>query len=113
MSDTADSDEVLSSRPAGVGWRVRIALAVLCAIAAVVIWFTNQSLTDRFTENTRNRAELRLALYSGNMISELPVRVESDDGVIVAKGMQVTERGRMIIFTGKTRLTLHNDAKGS
>ena len=28
-------------------------------------------LTDRFTETTRNRAELRLVLYSGNLLSEL------------------------------------------
>ncbi len=28
-------------------------------------------LTDRFTETTRNRAEVRLALYTGNLLSEL------------------------------------------
>jgi len=27
--------------------------------------------------------------------------------------MQVTDRGSMIIFTGKTRLTLHNASGGS
>lgn len=39
--------------------------------AVVTVWVTNSLLTDRFTETTRNRAELRLALYSGNLISEL------------------------------------------
>ncbi|EBA17639.1 C4-dicarboxylate transport sensor protein DctB, putative [Roseobacter sp. SK209-2-6] len=41
------------------------------AIAAVTIWVTNQQLTHRFTDSTRNRGELRLALYSGNLVSEL------------------------------------------
>ena len=32
------------------------------------VWVTNRLLTDRFTESTRNRAELRLALYSGHSL---------------------------------------------
>ena len=40
-------------------------------IAVVTVAVTNNLLTDRFTETTRNRAELRLALYSGNLLSEL------------------------------------------
>ena len=28
-------------------------------------------LTDRFTETTRSRAEVRLALYTGNLMAEL------------------------------------------
>lgn len=35
------------------------------------VWITNWLLTERFTETTRNRAELRLALYSGNLLSEI------------------------------------------
>ncbi|WP_339109493.1 ATP-binding protein [Thioclava sp. GXIMD4216] len=35
------------------------------------MWFTNAWLTQRFTETTRVRTELRLALYTGNLISEL------------------------------------------
>ncbi len=53
------------------GWRVRLALLLLVAVAITIIIFTNRMLTDRFTETTRNRAELRLALYSGNLLSEL------------------------------------------
>ncbi|MCT2540248.1 ATP-binding protein [Sedimentimonas flavescens] len=35
------------------------------------MWATNLWLTDRFSETTRVRTELRLALYTGNIISEL------------------------------------------
>lgn len=45
-------------------------LGVLVAAVATV-WVTNRLLTDRFTQTTRNRAELRLALYGGNLLSEL------------------------------------------
>ena len=43
----------------------------LLVLAVVTVAVTNHYLTQRFTENTRTRAELRLALYSGNLISEL------------------------------------------
>ncbi|MFT7593366.1 MAG: two-component system C4-dicarboxylate transport sensor histidine kinase DctB [Paracoccaceae bacterium] len=62
---------VIWSRSGSVGWRVRLALAVLLVVAVATVWFTNRLLSDRFTETTRGRAELRLALYSGNLISEL------------------------------------------
>jgi two-component system C4-dicarboxylate transport sensor histidine kinase DctB len=54
-----------------ISWRVRLSLALLLILAVVTISVTNRLLTDRFTETTRNRAELRLALYSGNLLSEL------------------------------------------
>jgi two-component system C4-dicarboxylate transport sensor histidine kinase DctB len=54
-----------------MGWRGRVALLVLMVIAIITIFTTNRLLTDRFTETTRTRAELRLALYSGNLLSEL------------------------------------------
>jgi two-component system C4-dicarboxylate transport sensor histidine kinase DctB len=58
-------------RAGSIGWRLRMALAVVLLIAAGTVWVTNQLLSSRFTESTRNRAELRLALYSGNLLSEL------------------------------------------
>ncbi|CUH68773.1 C4-dicarboxylate transport sensor protein DctB [Thalassovita gelatinovora] len=48
-----------------------MALLVLFIVAVTTVLTTHALLTDRFTENTRNRAELRLALYSGNLLSEL------------------------------------------
>ena len=48
-------------------WR----LVILLLIAVTVVSVTNKLLTERFTETTRNRAELRLALYGGNLLSEL------------------------------------------
>jgi two-component system C4-dicarboxylate transport sensor histidine kinase DctB len=58
-------------REGPLGWRVRLALVALVALAVGVVWITNSFLTERFTETTRNRAEVRLALYSGNLVSEL------------------------------------------
>nr|WP_323768694.1 ATP-binding protein [Antarctobacter sp.] len=51
--------------------RARISLVLLLLTAVGTVWITNWLLTERFTETTRNRAELRLALYSGNLLSEL------------------------------------------
>ncbi|MGA9252853.1 MAG: ATP-binding protein [Roseobacter sp.] len=52
-------------------WRIRMAVAVLLVVAVIVVSVTNKLLTDRFTDSTRDRAELRLALYSGNLLAEL------------------------------------------
>ncbi len=52
-------------------WRTRVALVAFVMAAIGVIYVTNQFLTARFTETTRNRAEVRLTLYVGNLISEL------------------------------------------
>ncbi|WP_377504997.1 ATP-binding protein [Octadecabacter sp. R77987] len=68
MAQNTDTDTRLAAR----GKRAeRLALVAICLVAIGVIYFTNQLLTKRFTENTRNRAEIRLALYSANLISEL------------------------------------------
>ncbi|EAR50652.1 C4-dicarboxylate transport sensor protein DctB, putative [Oceanicola granulosus HTCC2516] len=50
---------------------MRTAFAVLVVLAIVVVYITNQFLTQRFTANTRNRAEVRSTLYVGNLMSEL------------------------------------------
>jgi two-component system C4-dicarboxylate transport sensor histidine kinase DctB len=52
-------------------WLLRIGMVLFLGIAVAVIWVSNVWLTDRFTESTRNRSELRLALYSGSIMSEL------------------------------------------
>ncbi|HEY0274593.1 MAG TPA: sensor histidine kinase, partial [Paenirhodobacter sp.] len=50
---------------------LRVVGTAIVAVAIAMIWVTNAWLTERFTETTRVRTELRLALYSGNIISEL------------------------------------------
>ncbi|OIQ04897.1 MAG: two-component system sensor histidine kinase [Rhodobacteraceae bacterium CG2_30_10_405] len=55
----------------GLSWPVRGIIIALIAVAVAVVGVTNQWLGDRFSEATRNKAELRLALYSGNLVSEL------------------------------------------
>ncbi|MFW5654682.1 MAG: sensor histidine kinase [Roseicyclus sp.] len=50
---------------------LRLAMVAFLGVAVAVIWVSNILLTDRFTESTRNRSELRLALYSGSIMSEL------------------------------------------
>ncbi|MEO5619703.1 MAG: ATP-binding protein [Cypionkella sp.] len=70
MQTHAKSDLVKESGT-GVSWPVRLAAMILILLAIGVVLVTNRWLSDRFTETTRNRAELRLALYSGNIVSEL------------------------------------------
>ncbi|KFI33046.1 cytochrome C biogenesis protein CcmE [Haematobacter missouriensis] len=50
---------------------MRTVIALFIAGAVAVVWLTNHLLTDRLTDTTRNRAELRLVLYAGNVASEL------------------------------------------
>lgn len=52
-------------------WGLRLTVLIVCLIGAVSISVTNQLLTQRFTETTRTRAEVRLALYVANLMSEL------------------------------------------
>jgi len=54
-----------------MSWRGRAFFLAMLLAGIFVVLFTNQWLTARFTETTRNRAELRQALYSGNLMSEL------------------------------------------
>lgn len=44
---------------------------MLIALAVAIVWVSNLWLTDRFTERTRSAAELRVALYSNAIKSEL------------------------------------------
>ena len=52
-------------------WWLRSAVGLIFVAAILSIWTTNAWLTARFSENTRVRTELRLALYTGNLLSEL------------------------------------------
>ncbi len=55
----------------GIPWWGKIVIALLIMLGVALVWFLNLWLSERFTETTRNRAELRLVLYSGNIQSEL------------------------------------------
>ncbi|MGR3501053.1 sensor histidine kinase [Pseudaestuariivita sp.] len=68
---SASAPTTIRDRVTAVPWRARFALVALLAIAGLTIWQTNAYLTQRFTESTRIRADLRLALHSGNLLSEL------------------------------------------
>lgn len=46
-------------------------VVALILLACVVVYSSNRLLTERFTERTRGAAEVRLALYSANLLSEL------------------------------------------
>ncbi len=63
--------EDIAPRPGWRRWLVRGGIALFCAGALAVVYVTNQFLTERFTESTRNRAEVRLTLYVGNLMAEL------------------------------------------
>jgi two-component system C4-dicarboxylate transport sensor histidine kinase DctB len=67
----SETERIDVEERAGADWRVRIAFITFVAIAVAVVWVTNHLLTERFTETTRNRAEVRLALYTGNLQAEL------------------------------------------
>ena len=67
MSETDTS----VSRPKRRVWPARLVMIVLIVVAGLTVYWTNSYLTERFTETTRSRAEVRLALYSGNILSEL------------------------------------------
>ncbi len=49
----------------------KVVVGMLAVAAAITVWLLNDFLTENFTVDTRNRAELRLVLYSGNIQSEM------------------------------------------
>ncbi len=71
MRAKARSRALARSSTRTLSWRARFSLILLLVIAVATVAVTNRYLTDRFTETTRNRAELRLVLYAGNLLSEL------------------------------------------
>ncbi|MDH5528774.1 MAG: ATP-binding protein [Paracoccaceae bacterium] len=52
-------------------WWLRAIIIAFIGLAVTVIWVTNALLADRISETTRNRADIRLALYTGHVLSEL------------------------------------------
>lgn len=86
---SSPNDEPLEAQPAGQS-RMPFVFASVVLIALLTMYYANQLFTERFTETTRNRAELRMALYSGNVITELkrnsviPLLLSQDSALISA-----------------------------
>lgn len=105
MTDTGQASKA-SEREPGISWRVKLVVGLLVLLAVGVVIVTNRWLSERFTEVTRNRSELRLALYSGNMISELqrtsvvPLLLARDPEMIgaLAKSEYTSTSQRLISF---------------
>jgi two-component system C4-dicarboxylate transport sensor histidine kinase DctB len=107
---------VVPDGPAGVGggdvpagrqpWWTRVLVFFLFILAIAVVLVTNSWLTERFSEATRNRAEVRLALYTGNLISELqrnsvvPLLLARDPELIraLSDGAYANTSARLISF---------------
>ena len=49
----------------------KVVVGLLVIVAAIVVWILDDWLSESFTIDTRNRAELRLVLYAGNIEAEL------------------------------------------
>ena len=101
---------------------LRLATLAILGVAVAVVWVTHQFLTERFTESTRNRSELRLALYTGNLMSELqrnsvvPLLLARDPALTGAldKGDYSVTSQRLIMLQGElgTASILLLDAEG-
>ncbi|WP_149588805.1 sensor histidine kinase [Tabrizicola flagellatus] len=84
-----DTSTIAPSAP-GLPWRAKLAVAFLVMLAIVVVLVSNRLLTDRYTADTRSRAEVRLALYTGNLMAELqrtsvvPLLLSNDPDLISA-----------------------------
>lgn len=66
-----DGEEAAAGARASGRWTLRVLVVLILAAAVATIWGTNLWLTQRFTETTRARAQVRSALYTGNLVSEL------------------------------------------
>lgn len=107
MTDNDQHDEGhRPPRSPAFGLVGRVVLVLFVAAAIAVVWISNQWLTQRYTESTRSRAELRMALYTGNLISELqrnsvvPLLLSRDPAFISALNSEdyVNSSQRLISF---------------
>jgi len=106
MATLLESAEDNSQRVVSLSWRIRLALLTIFLLAVGTVYVTNQLLTARFTQTTLQRAQLRLALYSGNLVSEVqrnsivPSLLGSDAeliGALTSKDYQRTSQ-RLLSF---------------
>jgi two-component system C4-dicarboxylate transport sensor histidine kinase DctB len=72
MADTPKpTDQPIAGASSRSPWWLRLVVVLLVVLSVAVVWYTNDFLTKRFTENVRSRAELRLASYTGAVMSEM------------------------------------------
>jgi two-component system, NtrC family, C4-dicarboxylate transport sensor histidine kinase DctB len=100
MRENVDIDAPCRAQPLRgplATWRAALRrVRVILVVGRDHVYFTNVLLTERFTETTRNRAELRLALYTGNVQSELqrnsvvPLLLSRDPALIGALNSEAT-----------------------
>lgn len=82
-------------------WWIRLIVLVFALAAVGVIWTTNALLTDRFSETTRNRAAVRLALFTGNVMSEL--QRNSVVPLLLARDPQLISSLNSVDFSGTSQ----------
>ncbi len=73
MADNVDQNPFKKTSRFGGAFALslRVGFVALVVFAGVTLWLSNSILTNRFTASTKNKAEYRLALYGGNLLSEL------------------------------------------
>ena len=68
-------------------------------------------VTSRDMELTLLALSLSAVLADGSMKSDEPVRVERSDGIVTANAMEVTGKGKRIIFKGDAKMTLQDNSQ--
>ena len=70
----------------------------------------NVIVTDSGRGMTMETEMLDANLSSGDLHTTTDVRLTSDTALVLAEGMQVFDEGDLIVFSGKSKMTLHNAA---
>ncbi len=70
----------------------------------------NVIVTDSGRGMTMETEMVDANLSSGNLHATTDVRVSSETALVLAEGMQVFDEGDLILFSGKSKMTLHNTA---
>jgi lipopolysaccharide export system protein LptC len=104
-------EEILADLPVSNGDQ-----AVLNAVSGTYNRTAQTMMFDKpFTVTSENgfSAELQSAnidLANGGLSSDAPVSISSGEASVVAQSMQMTDKGRVIIFQDKVRMTINPSA---
>ncbi|MFN0115252.1 MAG: ATP-binding protein [Paracoccaceae bacterium] len=92
---------------------VRLSITVIVLLAIVTVWVSNGLLSERFTHTVRTRAEVRLALHVGSVLSALqrpsavPLLLARDPALIGA-----LQDGKFVT-TSQTLLSVQDEIGGA